>query len=225
MRTINSLVFVVALAAGSVAAMPAEAQYDRRSSYDNINNERYAHDRGYQSGIAIGRDDARRGWSQDVSRHDVYRRANVGFTVGGLSIQFYQTSFRRGFDDGYRTGYAEIRIGAGRTPGYGYGGAAYPEQVYRGGYGGYGGYGYARQDIAFDRGFNDGYREGLEDARDGDRYDVVGQRNYRRGDKGYNRRYGPRDAYSVVYRDGFRAGYDRGYREAARYSRRGDWRR
>lgn len=217
MHTINSLVFVAALAAGAVTAVPAEAQYDRRSSYDD-SRMRHAHDRGYQSGIAIGRDDARRGWSSDVSRHDVYRRANLGFTGGGISIQFYQTGFRRGFGEGYRTGYGEFRASAGRSPVYGYGGSVYPEQGYRWGRAGYG-----RQSIAVDRGFEDGYREGLEDGRDGDRYDLVGQRDYRRGDKGYKKHYGPRETYARLYRDGFRDGYDRGYREAARYSRRG-WR-
>ena len=84
-----------------------------------------------------------------------------------------------------------------------------------------------RRGVAFERGFSDGYREGLEDARDGDRFDVYGQRQYRRGDGGYDRRFGSRERYKDDYRDGFRSGYERGYRESARrgYSSRGDWRR
>lgn len=83
--------------------------------------------------------------------------------------------------------------------------------------------GYA--DPAYSQGFDDGYRQGLDAARDGDRYNVRRERWYRSADRGYNRRYGPREAWRRVYRDGFAAGYDRGYREARyrsndRYRRR-----
>ena len=94
----------------------------------------------------------------------------------------------------------------------------YPSQrggVYRGG-------GY--QDYAYSRGFDDGYRQGLDAARDGDRYDVRRERDYRSGDRGYDRRYGSRSQYQRVYRDGFSAGYDQGYREG-RYRNNGRYRR
>ena len=212
MRTINSLVFVLATVAGTSIAVPAEAQYSRRPAYDDT-WQREAHDHGYQSGLAAGREDARRGWGQDHNRHDAYRRANIGFRIGRLNIQFYQSSFRRGFGDGYRAGYGEFRVAVGPT---------YADRPYRGDR-----YGDGRRGVAFERGFSDGYREGLEDARDGDRFDVYGQRQYRRGDGGYDRRFGSRERYKDDYRDGFRSGYERGYRESARrgYSSRGDWRR
>jgi len=77
-----------------------------------------------------------------------------------------------------------------------------------------------RRSYAFDRGFDDGYREGLDDARDRDRYDPIGEGRYRRGDVGYDHRYGPREYYRRDYREGFLAGYDRAYREVASYYRR-----
>ena len=49
------------------------------------------------------------------------------------------------------------------------------------------------QDAAYSRGYDDGYRRGLEAARDGDRYDVRREGWYRSGDRGYNRRYGSRN--------------------------------
>lgn len=223
MRRINALVFALAAAAGSVAVSPAEAQYDRRPSYGD-SWQREAHDYGYQSGLSAGRADARRGWAADCNRHDDYRRASIGFRIGGVGIQFYQTSFRRGFDDGYRAGYGEFRVSVGRGPAFGGGYASRaPYAGYRGGPG----YGAGRGSFAFDRGFDDGYREGLEDGRDGDRFDVYGQRQYRRGDDGYNGRYGPRERYRDEYRDGFRSGYERGYRESARrgYPGGSPWRR
>ena len=61
----------------------------------------------------------------------------------------------------------------------------------------------------------------MEDARDGDRYDPVRAKDYRDGDNGYDRRFGTRDQWKIAYRDGFKAGYERGYREARQY---GGWR-
>jgi hypothetical protein len=84
---------------------------------------------------------------------------------------------------------------------------------------GYSDNGYYRS-YAFARGFDDGYREGLDDARDGDRYDPVREGRYRRGDRGYDRRYGPREFYKRDYREGFLAGYDRAFRQVASYYRR-----
>ena len=205
MRTIKALVFAVAAVAGSTA-VPADAQYSRRPAYDD-NWQREAHDYGYQAGLNAGRDDARRGWKADHGRHDAYRRANLGFRIGGLSINLYQTSFRRGFGDGYSRGFAEFTVNVGNN---GYGQRYYPPNDYRDNrYG-------RRQDYAFQRGFEDGYRRGRDDGRDGDRYDVYRHRDYRNGDDGYNRRFGPRDFYRDSYREGFRAGYDRGYREFGR---------
>lgn len=77
------------------------------------------------------------------------------------------------------------------------------------------------QDPAFSRGYDDGYRRGLDAARDGDRYDVRRESWYRSADRGYNGRYGSRNQYRQVYRDGFTAGYDAGYRDGrSRYQRR-----
>ena len=71
-----------------------------------------------------------------------------------------------------------------------------------------GGYRVERQ--VFDQGYQDGYRQGRDDARDGDRFDPRGQREYRNADNG---RYRSSDARRV-YRQGFERGYEEGYRDA-----------
>jgi hypothetical protein len=78
--------------------------------------------------------------------------------------------------------------------------------------------GYARPrtsyaNVGFDRGYRDGYEKGREDARDRDSYDPVRHRWYRNGDRGYDRRFGPKEAYRYTYREGFEAGYEAAYRE------------
>lgn len=68
------------------------------------------------------------------------------------------------------------------------------------------------QEPAFARGYADGVEQGRGDARRRDRYDPVGSRSYRDGERGYYAAYGTRDAYKTNYRNGFRQGYEDGYR-------------
>jgi hypothetical protein len=75
------------------------------------------------------------------------------------------------------------------------------------------------EEPAYARGFSDGYERGLNDGQDRDRYDPVGEREYRDADNGYFREYGSRDAYRNNYRAGFRQGYEDGYRAGQRYRR------
>jgi hypothetical protein len=69
------------------------------------------------------------------------------------------------------------------------------------------------EEPAFARGYAAGRELGLSDARNGERYDPVGSREYRDGDHGYDASYGSRDAYRSNYRAGFRQGYEEGYRK------------
>jgi hypothetical protein len=89
----------------------------------------------------------------------------------------------------------------------------YPDQYPNG----RGEYGYGS--VPFDNGYKDGYDKGREDARDRDSYDPVRHSRYRSGDRGYNRRYGSKEEYKHVYREGFLAGYENGYHETGSYER------
>jgi hypothetical protein len=79
--------------------------------------------------------------------------------------------------------------------------------------------GYYNLDVAFENGYRDGLEKAREDLRDRDRYDPARHGRYRSGDHGYNKRYGPKDDYKDVYRQGFLQGYDdaysRGYRSGS----------
>src|SRR6185436_15019889 len=74
--------------------------------------------------------------------------------------------------------------------------------------------------VAYDNGYRDGLEKGREDAGDRDSYDPVRHSWYRSGDRGYNSRYGTKDQYKLVYRDGFEAGYQQGYRNSGGYNNR-----
>jgi len=134
-----------------------------------------------------------------------------------------QVSVDVDYDHGFRSfGFGVHVEGGGSANEYGpYG---YPERGY-GDYGQWGsrdrgGYSLRR---AYDMGRRDGYDAGFDAARDG-RWDWRDHRYYR-SVRGYDRRYGARDAFELNYRNGFRAGYEQGYREARRsdYRRRGRW--
>ena len=119
--------------------------------------------------------------------------------------------FRNGFADGYRDGYYQVR-GNARSNDRWPGGVYYPrderrDSVTRRAPGGY-------QEPAFARGYSDGFEDGVNDGKDRNRYDPVGEKDYRSADKGYYGSYGSKDAYKSNYRAGFRQGYEEGYRES-----------
>jgi len=204
MRT-NSWARVVAVSAtwtmllSPVAACAAGAQErsdDSRNRRSAVEQQSY--DRGFQAGVLQGDADARRG--REYQRQFPDRRQGIEGLVGRG-----RPAYQRGFADGYRTGFGRVGPARdtrslwnrrGQTP------RAFVEQAYG-------------------RGMDDGYEAGLRDGRRGDRYDPVGNRNYRAGDGGYARSYpGTRDAYKDNYRAGFREGYEDGYRDARRFDRR-----
>lgn len=152
--------------------------------------DRRAYTTGYDEGRQRGEQDARRNRSFDPARHDEYRY--VESRSRGYGYQSgYATLFRQGFMAGYDEGYRlYARKRGGLVQGY-----ASP---------------------AAGSGYRDGYQQGREDARDGNRFDPIRASRYRAGDHDYNRRYGSLDEYKREYRSAFQAGYDRGYRESRR---------
>jgi len=89
----------------------------------------------------------------------------------------------------------------------------------RGRYSGSRGYGYDTFGIGVDYGYREGLREG---RRDGDRrreYRFSDNREFRRGDEGYRRSFGPRHEYVRGFRSGYERGYRAGYEDSVRYAR------
>ncbi len=83
-------------------------------------------------------------------------------------------------------------------------------------------YPYDGQRVGYDRGREDGWREGYADAQRGQRFDYDDERCFRRGDAGWRPEYGPRYVYVTGYRRGFEQSYRRGYEAGSRqaYCRR-----
>ena len=151
--------------------------------------------RGYQEGLRLGEQDARRNRPYSNTSWDNGRRSD-------------DVDFRNGYADGYRDGYYQVRGDARNNNG-----VFFPRDdrreggtVVRRSPGGY-------QEPAFARGYSDGYEDGVNDGKDRHKYDPVAEKDYRSADKGYYGGYGSKDAYKNNYRAGFRQGYEDGYRE------------
>ncbi len=196
---------------GPVTLVPAQSAQGRAVPRDRFQQ---VYSEGFQMGLREGERDARSRRGGDYRRHDDYLRAGRW----GNSQSGETGAYRRGFAEGYTQAFRGFNQGhANAYPGYagprqgypvypGGGSPSYPGQWYPGGT-----YGHSP---AVQRGFDEGYREGLDAGRRNNRYDPIGERLYRSGDSGYNGRYGSRDQYKNEYRTAFRQGYDRGYREA-----------
>lgn len=114
----------LALAAAVAVAAPACASYgygDRgyggngypqRGVYPDV--ERRAYDSGYRDGINDGEKDARKHRSFAFDRHDDWRDADDGYHRDFGPKEYYRRSFRRGFEVGYREGFARFARGYDR---------------------------------------------------------------------------------------------------------------
>ena len=69
-----------------------------------------------------------------------------------------------------------------------------------------------RQDPAYRAGFDDGYREGGKDASgQSNAYKDQASPLYQDASDGYTPKYGDRESYQKLFRDGYRAGYKQGW--------------
>jgi hypothetical protein len=165
------------------------------------------YDAGYRDGARAGGDDARDGRAYEYQRHRDYRSADRGYSNRDGRRDAYADQYRAGFVAGYRDGYYS---GGGRGSGMGrrvpvprYGTAPGVRRPT--------GFPGVSDDIGSANGFEEGYKRGVDDGRDRDRYDPRRHGRYRDAEQGYRRDYGPRGVYEVSYRRGFERGYDEGY--------------
>jgi hypothetical protein len=211
----------------SVLALAAPVMLDARDQW-GPNVTQQAYNEGYNRGVRSGDEDGRRRESFNFNDESDFRRGDIGYRREYGNVEWYRNEFRRGFEQGYRTGYERyVYSGNGRRNGpppwsNGRGNGNSPSERY-GNYGNYGNYGYNENTLALQTGFNDGYERGLDDGRDRRRNDPFAESRYRDGDHGYNSRYGSREAYKIAYRDAFQQGYERGYSDGRRNGSRPWW--
>jgi len=203
-----ALLSVLALAA-PVATPAAEAQWGRPAPQST-----YGFNEGYDRGLRAGAEDQRRGDAFQFADETDYRRGDVAYRSEYGDRDRYRDEFRRGFEAGYRAGYSPDGAYDGRANNGRWGGPGGPWGRGRAS---------GRFDLAYEAGMNDGYEAGLDDGRANRRFDPVDEGRYRSADRGYERDYGPKDAYRNNYREAFRQGYSRGYDDSRRYGNTRPW--
>ena len=206
---------------------PSYADDARQPYYES---RRAAYDNGYREGLREGQQDARRRNAGRYQDNRTWQRADKGYNRAFGDVERYRQQFRAGFSDGYQAGYGgygqgNARYGNGRAvprqdryryPGrYG---SSYPERnrypdPYYGNRGPYSNGRNGYYDAAYPNGVNDGLEKGREDARKRRSFDPLRHEWYREGERHYRKEYGSKQQYANVYRQGFKEGYDRGYRE------------
>jgi hypothetical protein len=220
------LLLVAALLLGGSAV--ASAQW--RQGYNDP-----AWDAGYRDGLRAGEDDARDGRPFEYQRSRDYREADNGYDSRAGNRDAWKQRYREGFIGGYRDAYSTAGGRAvprgsrypGGQPTYG-AGREWPGQqrgpVWNGRNGpAWGGGSRGAANYAYANGYQEGYEAGRKDGERNRNYDVARDNDYRKATKGYDRDYGPREAYQQGFRSGFERGYDQGYRETARGRQRGGW--
>jgi len=199
---------------------------DRQSYYDS---RRTAYDNGFREGARQGEKDGRKRDRFAYQDEKTFQRADKGYHREFGDLERYRQSFRGGYAAGYSEGYQRRapRGGYGDDRDYGYGRDDRPGPYsQRGGHhggqrGGQRGgtypderYGYPAQgNIAVQTGMEDGYEKGVEDAQKNRSFDPLRHAWYRAGDRRYEGRFGSREQFKDLYRQGFTEGYERGYRE------------
>ena len=97
----------------SVLALAAPEMLEAREQWGSYGTQQ-AYNEGYQRGVRSGEDDGRRSESFNYADESDYRRANAGYRREYGNQESYRTEFRRGFEQGYRTGYERYGYRNGR---------------------------------------------------------------------------------------------------------------
>src|SRR5262245_55950543 len=69
---------------------------------------------------------------------------------------------------------------------------------------------YMARQHGHEHGYRDGYHHGREDQEHHVKYDLE-TKDYKEGDRGYDKHLGDKDEYKQGYRTGFKEGYDDAY--------------
>jgi len=191
---------------------------DRTSSYGRPSTRTKDRDRGNRTTNDNGASRARRDRSSDTGAGTIVNNRGGGRTNNGEGISNRgddpgdpdrsRNHRRRGFNrhrDGNRDEWCRREYEWGR--------AYYVSRPYV--YSNYGNYQYSSS--AYDNGYKDGVFTGSNDARRGQSYDPERSHFYKHAGGGFLSIFGHPDTFSTAYRDGFRRGYEEGYRNWQTY--------
>ncbi|HEY7546207.1 MAG TPA: hypothetical protein VID27_15045 [Blastocatellia bacterium] len=234
----SAMMVVLTLGVMAMAGATAQAQFWGRDDYrdrgrwSSSRTKEYAHAFGYFLAYPEGREHYRRGDRIDYEDVQLYRDDTNGYLGWMGDRNDYRSSYRRGFQLGFKEGRdgrspritrrdVERILGGSLREVYG---RDYRDRDWRDhddrrdrddwrdddrGRGRYN----RDQIIRFARenGYRDGFQHGQQDRRNRRGYNFECG-DYRNGTRGYRSEYSDRELYRQAYREGHRRGYDDGYR-------------
>jgi hypothetical protein len=212
MKRIKAIVLAVAVTVGvSGFALAQDHDHDHDRDHDKNHGQegrRDAHHdgfvRGYQAGEQAGRSD------HGHNRRDMNRINDTDGYSHNMGPQGqYKQGYREGFHEGYERAYRNDQDW-GRRGDRDHDGDNDRDRDWRrnrnnGGYG-------QNNDVAYRTGYDDGVTVGRQDKQGGHSYRPHDHdQSYGNADHNYSQVGGDKNAYKQRYRQGFDAGYARGY--------------
>lgn len=168
----------------------------------------YGYRNGYLDGFQRGREDRRAREGYHFKGRD-YDHALRGYEPYMGSRDRYRRGYRQGYVAGYNDGFRgrEARFSGPLNQN--------PYNDAMTGYGPASGYGpgprFGHRSVAFQIGYKDGLIAGGKDRRKNKKFRPTKHDKYEDADHGYSHDYGRKKIYKREYREGFVAGYERGY--------------
>jgi hypothetical protein len=174
---------------------------DRYAGSTNAKEHGYQH--GYRDGLRQGRSDRNHREEHDFHTSD-YKRADRGYERYMGERDDFQEGYRDGYKSGYDDGYSGRPM---RADVYGLDDRYDPDRLPRRDEDedAYRGWGYS--DVGFDTGYRDGLQAAREDLRDHKGFHPEKHDAYEDADHGYRKEFGDKKVYKQQYRKGFIRGY------------------
>jgi hypothetical protein len=240
----TALTLVLLAGIGIATSGTAQAQfrnddrYNGQGRWDRNRVEQFALMLGYHNAYTEGKEAADNGRRVNFRDMPGYRNSDNGYKTWMGHDDTYRTSYRRGYEAGFRDGQErrgrrydrnDIERVLGDSLKNVYGDDRYDrfddrDDRYDRGNGRWDDRRNDRNDrydrndrnqiirMAQQNGFNDGVRRGQEDRSRRRGNEATRESEYRDGMRGYRSEYGNRDIYRQAYRDGFLRGYNEAYR-------------
>jgi hypothetical protein len=200
-RTFNGATAAVPVPPNATAPVVAVPVYVQ----PGYNAAQSVYQNGFQDGMRDGANDLQSGHSFRAMDTDRYKHADAGYNPSFGEKEQYKQAYRQGYAAGYQQGFKGSAAAA-----------AYPNPAPAAVYtpapvAVYGQPAYGTQNQAYQMGFQDGMNDGANDRQGGHDFSPQKRDRYKHADTGYNSSFGDKDQYKQAYRDGFMAGYRRGY--------------
>lgn len=173
----------------------------------SVNAKEHGYQHGYRDGLGQGRADRSHHKKHDFNTRD-YKRADAGYA----KYMGEHDDFQHGYRDGYKVGYEDGFYARSVRPDvYGLDDRYDPDQLPRteGDADAYRGWGYSH--VGFDTGYRDGLQAARQDLRDRKGFRPDKHDAYEDADHGYRNDYGNKNSYKQQYRKGFVRGYQDGF--------------